>query len=242
MCCSYGYSHVIVTFWPRELPENEPNICHLCHAACHQWSISNSLNCGFHLLSTRLDHIRGFQVAPLELLIRFRVRRKWWPGSLEHTAFWKSIQTCHSYQASLVGHQSRRSLLCRCERWYWRNVWVRMNPVRGFCCGAIHSDRPNTSLVAEWESHGYTRFQAFAAKYMRTEPFCVITPWVVTISYRRFGTNCRSHLHESRGQEHKKFLTLEDRCPEMSVRDYHYSLHNNPKEHSSHGHILPSRT
>ena len=75
---------------------------------------------------------------------------------------------------------------------------------------------------------------------MGTALFWVITQRVAVIPYRRFGTTYRSHLQ---GQESKKkarfllgFLTLkleEIGRSETSVRNYRYSLRNNPEEHSS---------
>jgi hypothetical protein len=50
--------------------------------------------------------------------------------------------------------------------------------------------------------------------------FWVITRRVVVIPYQRFGTTYRSQLQPIH-------------CPETSVRNYHYSLCNSPKEHSS---------
>jgi hypothetical protein len=43
----------------------------------------------------------------------------------------------------------------------------------------------------------------------------------------------------SRVKKSKDLLSLEDetdRCPEMSVKDYHSTLHNIPEEHKSHQH------
>ena len=53
-----------------------------------------------------------------------------------------------------------------------------------------------------------------------TALFWVITQRVIVISYRRFDTTYRSHLQPTR-------------CPEMSVRNYHYSLCNSPEERNS---------
>ena len=53
---------------------------------------------------------------------------------------------------------------------------------------------------------------------LRTALFGVNTQWVVVISYRRFGTTCQL------GQKG---------CLEISVRNYHYSLRNDPEERSS---------
>jgi hypothetical protein len=55
---------------------------------------------------------------------------------------------------------------------------------------------------------------------MRTALFWVITQPVVVISYRGFGKNSQSHLQGS------KFLTG---SPETPVRNYHYSLHTQPR-------------
>jgi len=67
---------------------------------------------------------------------------------------------------------------------------------------------------------------------MKTGLFWVITQRVMVISYRSFGTIYRSHPQGSRGS-----LNPEDginRLSETWVRNYHYSLHNNPEKHSSH--------
>jgi len=63
--------------------------------------------------------------------------------------------------------------------------------------------------------------------FVRTPLFWAITQQVVIIYYRPFGTNYRSHL-----QGYLKDGTVI--CPEMSVKNYHYSLRNNPEERSSH--------
>ena len=79
----------------------------------------------------------------------------------------------------------------------------------------------------------------FEINPLRTALFCVITQPVAVISYRRFERTYWSHLQGSR------ILNLEDGttwtlkigpigCPKMSVRNYHYSLCNNPEECSSH--------
>ena len=52
---------------------------------------------------------------------------------------------------------------------------------------------------------------------------------LVVISYRRFGTSYRFHLQGS-----KILNMVPTGCPETSVRNYHYSLRNNPEERSSH--------
>jgi hypothetical protein len=44
----------------------------------------------------------------------------------------------------------------------------------------------------------------------------------VVIPYRSFGTTYRPHVQGATG------------CPETSVRNYHYSLSNNPEDRSSH--------
>jgi hypothetical protein len=53
----------------------------------------------------------------------------------------------------------------------------------------------------------------------RTALFRVIMQWAVIIHYRRFGTTYRSHLRGG--------------CPETSVNNYHFSLHNSPEKRSS---------
>ena len=67
--------------------------------------------------------------------------------------------------------------------------------------------------------------------------FWTITQLAVIILYWRFGTSYRSYLLRSRTQE--AFLNFWPhemgpiRCPETSVRNYHYSLRNNSEERSS---------
>ena len=65
---------------------------------------------------------------------------------------------------------------------------------------------------------------------MRPALLWVITQPVVVITFRRFGTTYLFHLERSR------ILEPEDETgyPETSVRNYNYSLRNNPKERSFH--------
>jgi len=58
---------------------------------------------------------------------------------------------------------------------------------------------------------------------MRTARFWVITQRVVVISYRHFGTTYTSNRPLKMGPIG---------CPEASVRNYHYSLRNNPEARS----------
>ena len=69
----------------------------------------------------------------------------------------------------------------------------------------------------------YTLCKLFAKQHISlgTALFWVVTQWVVVISYQHFGTTYRSHPRGSR-----------------SERNYHYSLHNNPEEHSSQVDVL----
>jgi hypothetical protein len=60
--------------------------------------------------------------------------------------------------------------------------------------------------------------------------FWIVTQRVFVISYRCFGTIYQSHFRSSRIKRKAGFLG----CPETSVRNYHYSLYNNPEERSSH--------
>ena len=60
----------------------------------------------------------------------------------------------------------------------------------------------------------------FRRKVDKNCAFWTITQLTVVIPYRRFGTTYRSQL-QPKG------------CPETSVRNYHYSLRNSPKEHGS---------
>jgi hypothetical protein len=98
-------------------------------------------------------------------------------------------------------------------------------------------------------------------KILRTAVSWVITHRVVVIYYRRFATTYRSHTQGSKTFRHnisvpssgcedgndrlfrnvsKKLRLLAATlrmepigCPETSVRNHHYSLRNNPEEHSS---------
>jgi len=77
---------------------------------------------------------------------------------------------------------------------------------------------------------------SFSIQLLRTVDFWVITQRVVVISYRRFGVTYRSHPQGSRIQRIKNSWTLRMGpigCPETSVRNYLYSLRNNPEERSS---------
>jgi len=78
---------------------------------------------------------------------------------------------------------------------------------------------------------------------MGTIFFWVMTQRVVVISCQCFGTTYRSHLQESRfgplniaptGCVAWPLKMGPIGCPETSVRNYHYSLCNNPEERSSH--------
>jgi hypothetical protein len=71
---------------------------------------------------------------------------------------------------------------------------------------------------------------------VRTILFWVITQWVVVTSYGRFGATYRSCLHVSGIQKdfYSCFLKMRPLVnPETSIRNYHYSLRNNPAERSS---------
>jgi len=70
----------------------------------------------------------------------------------------------------------------------------------------------NSMKESPWETNELLtgqelpQLKASSAKQLRTAPFWIVTQPVVVISYRRFGTTCRSHLQGSRIQ--KKFLTV----------------------------------
>jgi len=71
---------------------------------------------------------------------------------------------------------------------------------------------------------------------IRSALFWDIIQCIVVIPYRCFRTTYQSHLKGPRIQEE---------CPKMSVRNYHYILHNIPEEHRSHllqGRSLNSHT
>jgi len=85
---------------------------------------------------------------------------------------------------------------------------------------------------------------ALLIAFKRTALFWVITQRVVVIYDRRFGTNNRSHRQGTRILGHligpifrgQEFLTPEDGTDRLSlnsVRNYHYSLRNNPEERNS---------
>jgi len=69
------------------------------------------------------------------------------------------------------------------------------------------------------------RSQISDARYMRTALIPVITQRVVVMSYRCFRTTNLSHLQGSRMEPIC--------CPETSLKNYHYSLRNNPEVRSS---------
>jgi hypothetical protein len=62
------------------------------------------------------------------------------------------------------------------------------------------------TVFLDFDSLGW--FQASAAKLMIPALFWVITQLVVVISYRRFGTNSRSHLHDQEIQEILSWISL----------------------------------
>ena len=66
-------------------------------------------------------------------------------------------------------------------------------------------------------------FQVSVAQWLRTAFICVITQRVLLISYRRFGTTYPQGSALRMGPIG---------CPEMSVRNHHYSLPHNPEERS----------
>jgi len=83
--------------------------------------------------------------------------------------------------------------------------------------------RKACDVAASYQTRSkFAWFQASAGKEMRTALFWVITQRVVVISYRE------SHLQVPS----LKMWPLG--CPETSVRNYHYSSRNNPKERGSH--------
>jgi hypothetical protein len=72
-----------------------------------------------------------------------------------------------------------------------------------------------------------------------TALFRVITHLVLVISYRHLGTTYLSHFQGIKTPESREDgtdLPLKmglTGCPETPVRNYHYSLRNNPEERSS---------
>jgi len=76
----------------------------------------------------------------------------------------------------------------------------------------------NTCRVYQTKGHS----ESFpASTTVRTVFFCAITQRVVVIPHRRFGTTYRSIYKGPIG------------CPETSVRNCRFSLHNNPEERIS---------
>ena len=67
------------------------------------------------------------------------------------------------------------------------------------------------------------------------ENCALLGKWVLVISYRRFGTTDRPRpLTDVSRQPYRSQRTHGTiRCPEMSERNYHYWLRNNPEERSS---------
>jgi len=104
--------------------------------------------------------------------------------------------------------------------------------------------RERVKLFIPWHVPTSLGLQQRYSYSLRTALFCDIKQRVVATAYRRFGTTYRSHFQGSRPP--KNPLNMESiRCPETSVRNYHYLLRNNPEEHSSHllrGGSLKSRS
>ena len=69
-----------------------------------------------------------------------------------------------------------------------------------------------------------------AANVYSTAPFWVITQQVVVISYQRLG---QPIVHIFRSQESNNPFEFLVGCANTSVRNYHYSLSNNPEEGST---------
>jgi hypothetical protein len=104
------------------------------------------------------------------------------------------------------------------------------------CCQDL--ERKSTTVRLMDERHEWmaanlhvTWFRASDPKQTTTALFEAITPTVLVITYRRFGTTYRSHLQGSRVQEALKMGELS--CSEKSVRNYHYLLHNIPEDGST---------
>ena len=102
----------------------------------------------------------------------------------------------------------------------------------------------NTRPVGSWKRDVSRMWMQFPApllqilpgfrrvKVLRTALFWVITQRVAVIPYRRFGAVYWSALQRSKDQNGKR-KTGPIEWPETSVRNYLYSLRNNPEEHSS---------
>jgi uncharacterized integral membrane protein len=73
----------------------------------------------------------------------------------------------------------------------------------------------------------HARFQASAEKYIRNALFWVVTQGAVVISYRLFGTSCRSLLQESRFKYFIHLLTTIGLTPggSSTVHIYTQTVH-----------------
>ena len=89
------------------------------------------------------------------------------------------------------------------------------------------------AMKKQWAKKIYAWFQASATKQKRTALFWVMTQRVLVIYYRRFGTTYQPKLQWSRILSSRPLRTGPIRFSETSVRNYHYSLRNNPEEWSS---------
>ena len=81
------------------------------------------------------------------------------------------------------------------------------------------------------EEHSW--FQAFAGKRMKTALFCVITQRIVGESLPTFRYILSGPIFKDRSLDPWRWDPIVR--TETSVRDYHYSLCNNPEESSSRG-------
>ena len=94
----------------------------------------------------------------------------------------------------------------------------------------------NISRSAEWISTKV--YIEFIKIFQRYSLFRYVTQRRLVISYRRFGTNYRSHLQGSTCPRSLNSLTLEDKTKGLSrnVDDYWSTLRNIPEERRCHLH------
>jgi hypothetical protein len=111
---THGQSEIIR---PHGLAANEPQSCHLCHAACHLWSLQQELQFRFQFRhSVRVGAVRMiFEVAPKEIIIGIHVRWTWWPEP--PTSIRQRTATKHMLWTSKTTFA-----VCRRGPFCWENV------------------------------------------------------------------------------------------------------------------------
>ena len=173
-------------------------------------------------------------------------------GDIKLLSYKHLVQLLHKLSRSMGKWKQNQS-----ERWYpfavrpcsphWDTVppqtlsrptlLQRTHPVtflrdRCFCFAMLKQICPLLELSRSNIRHAYVDVYSnnVINKDIRTALFWVIAQQVVVILYRRFGTTYRSRIHESI----IGFLTHElIGFPESSVKNYHYSLRNDPEQRGS---------